>query len=62
MAPLMTMMAAPTADQIAVIAETCRLLGDPIHLRVLLACLDGPIFVGEESACRGVVRLSRGRA
>lgn len=38
---------APTADQIAVIAETYRLLGDPTRLRVLLACLNGPISVGD---------------
>lgn len=37
----------PTADQIAVIAETYRLLGDPTRLRVLLECLDGPISVGD---------------
>jgi DNA-binding transcriptional ArsR family regulator len=37
----------PTADQINVIAETYRLLGDPTRLRVLLACLDGPIAVGD---------------
>ena len=41
------MTTAPTADQIAVIAETYRLLGDPTRLRVLLACLDGPISVGD---------------
>lgn len=29
------------------IAATYRLLGDPTRLRVLLACLDGPIAVGE---------------
>jgi len=37
----------PTADQISVIAETFRLLGDPTRLRVLLACLGGPIAVGD---------------
>lgn len=37
----------PTDTQIAIIAETYRLLGDPTRLRVLLACLDGPIAVGD---------------
>jgi DNA-binding transcriptional ArsR family regulator len=37
----------PTADQISVIAETYRLLGDPTRLKVLLTCLDGPIAVGD---------------
>ena len=37
----------PSDSQIAVIAETYRLLGDPTRLRVLLACLDAPIAVGE---------------
>ena len=37
----------PTDDQITIIAETYRLLGDPTRLRVLLACLDGPIAVGD---------------
>jgi DNA-binding transcriptional ArsR family regulator len=38
---------APTVDQISVIAETYRLLGDPTRLRVLLACLGAPIAVGD---------------
>ena len=29
------------------IAATCRLLGDPTRLRVLLACMDGPVAVGD---------------
>lgn len=37
----------PTDAQITIIAETYRLLGDPTRLRVLLACLDGPIAVGD---------------
>lgn len=37
----------PTDAQIVIIAETYRLLGDPTRLRVLLACLDGPIAVGD---------------
>jgi DNA-binding transcriptional ArsR family regulator len=37
----------PTPDQISVIAETYRLLGDPTRLRVLVACLGRPIAVGD---------------
>jgi DNA-binding transcriptional ArsR family regulator len=37
----------PTDAQITIIAETYKLLGDPTRLRVLLACLDGPIAVGD---------------
>lgn len=40
-------MTTPSADQIAILAETYRLLGDPTRLRVLLACLPGPIAVGD---------------
>lgn len=40
-------MTAPSDTQIAVIAETYRLLGDPTRLRVLLACLGEPIAVGD---------------
>lgn len=40
-------MSTPTDAQIAVIAETYRLLGDPTRLRVLLACLADPIAVGD---------------
>lgn len=40
-------MTAPTDSQIASIAATYRLLGDPTRLRVLLACLPGPIAVGD---------------
>lgn len=37
----------PSDEQITVIAETYRLLGDPTRLRVLLACLSEPIAVGD---------------
>ena len=37
----------PTEEQIVTIAQTYRLLGDPTRLRVLLACLDGPLPVNE---------------
>ena len=40
-------MSAPSDAQVAVIAETYRLLGDPTRLRVLLACLAAPIAVGD---------------
>lgn len=40
-------MTTPSDSQIAVIAETYRLLGDPTRLRVLLACLPAPIAVGD---------------
>jgi Predicted transcriptional regulators len=43
----------PSDSDIAVIAETYRLLGDPTRLRVLLACLGGPIPVGEIAARTG---------
>ncbi|MFD2648278.1 ArsR/SmtB family transcription factor [Devosia albogilva] len=43
----------PSDSDIAVIAETYRLLGDPTRLRVLLACLDGPIPVGEIASRTG---------
>lgn len=35
------------------IAATCRLLGDPTRLRVLLACMHGPIAVGDIAASIG---------
>jgi DNA-binding transcriptional ArsR family regulator len=38
---------APSDEQITVIAETYRLLGDPTRLRVLMACLAEPIAVGD---------------
>lgn len=41
------MTATPSDSQIAVIAETYRLLGDPTRLRVLLVCLGEPIAVGD---------------
>ena len=40
-------MSSPSDAQVAVIAETYRLLGDPTRLRVLLACLAAPIAVGD---------------
>ena len=36
----------PDDAQVALIADAYRLLGDPTRLRVLLACLDGPVSVG----------------
>ena len=45
----------PTPDdaQTTIIAETYRLLGDPTRLRVLLACLDGPVAVGDIARITG---------
>ncbi|KKC38052.1 ArsR family transcriptional regulator [Devosia epidermidihirudinis] len=40
-------MTTPSDSQIADLAETYRLLGDPTRLRVLLACLGEPIAVGD---------------
>ena len=39
--------------RIETIAATYRLLGDPTRLRVLLACLDAPISVGDIAARTG---------
>lgn len=33
--------------EVAILAETFRLLGDPSRLRILLSCLPGPISVGD---------------
>lgn len=40
-------MTPPDDARVETIAATYRLLGDPTRLRVLLACLDGPIAVGD---------------
>jgi DNA-binding transcriptional ArsR family regulator len=42
------------AAAVASIAETCRLLGDPTRLRVLLACMAQPIAVGDIAAAVSV--------
>ena len=34
-------------NEVAILAETFRLLGDPSRLRIVLACLNGPIPVSE---------------
>lgn len=41
-------------EQIAVITETFRLLGDPTRLRILLACLFEPKCVSDVAAEAGV--------
>ncbi|HTH16081.1 MAG TPA: metalloregulator ArsR/SmtB family transcription factor [Magnetospirillum sp.] len=41
-------------EQIAVITETFRLLGDPTRLRILLACLFEPKCVNDAAAEAGV--------
>lgn len=43
----------PEENQIAVIAETYRLLGDPTRLKIVLTCLDGPIAVGDIAKVTG---------
>lgn len=47
------MSAPPPAADVAAVAETFRLLGDPTRLRILLACLDAPRSVGEIAAATG---------
>lgn len=37
----------PAAQQIDILAETFRLLGDPTRLRILYSCAEGPLAVGE---------------
>ncbi|MFX6668109.1 ArsR family transcriptional regulator, partial [Acinetobacter baumannii] len=37
----------PGPDEITVLAETFRLLGDPTRLRILFHCLAGPCPVGD---------------
>lgn len=34
-------------NEITILAETFRLLGDPSRLKILLSCLPGPISVGD---------------
>lgn len=34
-------------NEVTILAETFRLLGDPSRLRILLCCLPGPISVGD---------------
>ncbi|OCP19219.1 transcriptional regulator [Ensifer sp. LC54] len=34
-------------NEITILAETFRLLGDPSRLKILLSCLAGPISVGD---------------
>lgn len=34
-----------TQNEVTILAETFRLLGDPSRLRIVLCCLDGPIAV-----------------
>lgn len=44
----------PSPRQVALIAETYRLLGDPTRLGVLLACMEAPTPVGDIAARVGV--------
>lgn len=36
-----------STNEITILAETFRLLGDPSRLKILLSCLAGPISVGD---------------
>ncbi|MEI4471453.1 ArsR/SmtB family transcription factor [Frigidibacter sp. MR17.24] len=47
------MTGAAAEDEIPLMAEMFRLLGDPTRLRILIACLDGPIPVGAIAAATG---------
>ena len=44
-----------TDDKAIELAETFRLMGDPTRLKVIVACLEGPISVGDIA---GGLRLS----
>ncbi|MBJ2153899.1 MULTISPECIES: metalloregulator ArsR/SmtB family transcription factor [Paracoccaceae] len=39
-----------TSQELSVLAETFRLLGDPSRLKILLHCVDGPKAVSEMAA------------
>ncbi|RGP37999.1 ArsR family transcriptional regulator [Pseudotabrizicola alkalilacus] len=36
-----------TPDQLSLVAEAFKLLGDPTRLRIVMHCLDGPKSVGD---------------
>lgn len=36
-----------SVNEVAILAETFRLLGDPSRLRILLCCMPGPVSVGD---------------
>lgn len=42
-----------TKDQTIEMAEMFRLMGDSTRLRILMACLDGPVAVGELAVLTG---------
>lgn len=41
-------------EELAVLAETFRLLGDPTRLKILMFCLDGPKAVGAIADSLGI--------
>jgi len=43
----------PSEDQITEVAEVFRLLGDPTRLKVVFACLDEPVSVGNIASSVG---------
>ncbi|SEM66302.1 transcriptional regulator, ArsR family [Loktanella fryxellensis] len=42
----MTVIPALTPDQLSLLADAFRLLGDPTRLRIVMHCMDGPRSVG----------------
>ena len=46
-APAHSQAATLSQNEVAILAETFRLLGDPSRLRIVLCCLDGPVPVSE---------------
>lgn len=46
-APAHSHAASLSQNEVAILAETFRLLGDPSRLRIVLSCLNGPIPVSE---------------
>ena len=46
-APAHLQAASLSQNEVAILAETFRLLGDPSRLRIVLCCLNGPIPVSE---------------
>ncbi len=46
-APAHSQAATLSQNEVAILAETFRLLGDPSRLRIVLCCLGGPVPVSE---------------
>ena len=41
-------------DPVLELAETFRLIGDPNRLKIVLACMDGPVCVGDIAEKTGI--------